>query len=343
MLIDSPVGEWMSGPQGQGWDGLRSQVQAAEVDGFDGIFAAETSHDPFIALTVAAGASDRLDLSTGIAVAFARNPMTIAIAASDLQTLSNGRFTLGLGSQVKTHIERRYSMPWSEPAARMREFILAVRAIWESWETGERLNFEGRFYRHTLMTAAFSPGPSAYGWPKIVLAAVGSLMTETAATVADGLFVHGFTTERYLREVTAEVVSAGLERSGRRREDFTICFSGFVVTGTSEAEFLAAKSAVARQIAFYGSTPSYRQVLALHGWESLSEELHVLSRRQEWSQMQALIDDDVLSTFAVAGEPDQIAPMLLSRFGGLVDRFSLYTPYELNPEARATIVGGLRG
>jgi probable F420-dependent oxidoreductase len=281
-------------------------------------------------------------LGTGIAVAFARNPMNLAMLANDLQTMSNGRFMLGLGSQIKPHIEKRFSMPWSHPAPRMRELILAMRAIWASWADGSRLAFRGEFYRHTLMTPMFDPGPNPYGNPPIYLAAVGELMTEVAGEVADGVLAHGFTTERYLREVTVPALERGLARSGKTRADAKISYPGMVVTGSTEAEWESSTKAVKAQLAFYGSTPAYKPVLDLHGWGDLQGELNTLSKRGAWAEMADLIDDEMLNAFAVVGELDELPSKILQRFGDVVDRFSFYAPYDLEPEKWKQILAGFK-
>ena len=232
--------------------------EQAEDFGYDHWWAPETEADAFLSCAVAAEHTSTIGLGTGIAVAFARNPMTVAIQANDLQVLSGGRFVLGLGSQIKPHIERRFSMPWSHPAPRMREFILAIRAIWRAWETDEKLDFSGDFYSHTLMTPAFSPGPNPHGNPKILLAAVGPKMTEVAGEVADGIFCHGFCTERYLREVTLPALERGAARAGRTLEGFEITAPGFVVARDGEEEIAAGIEFARMQIGFYGSTPAYR-------------------------------------------------------------------------------------
>ena len=314
----------------------------AESIGYDGLWSAETSHDPFLPLALAAEHTERLQLGTGIAVAFARNPMTLATVANDLQTISKGRCMLGLGSQIKAHVEKRYSMPWSHPAARMRELILAIRAIWSSWSDGSRLAFRGEFYRHTLMTPMFDPGPNPHGNPPIFLAAVGPRMTEVAGEVADGMIVHGFTTERYLREVTLPALERGFAAGSRSRSDFQISYPGMVITALDEAGFDAAAAATKKQIAFYGSTPAYRPVLELHGWGDLQTELHTLSRRGEWDEMAELIDDDVLGTFAVIGELEVIADRVRERFGDIVDRFNVYAPYGIAPERWAEVLAAFK-
>src|SRR5579884_2064031 len=320
-----------------------STARQAEDDGFDGIWCAETSHDPFLPLVLAAEHTERVELGTGIAVAFARNPMTTAVLANDLQTYSKGRFLLGLGSQIKPHIEKRYAMPWSHPAPRMREFILAIRAIWAAWNDGTKLAFRGEFYTHTLMTPFFNPGPNPHGTPKIFLAAVGERMAEVAGEVADGVLIHGFTTERYLREVTLPAVQRGLDRAGRPRSDFQVSYPGFVVTGDSAESMEQAADAVRRQIAFYGSTPAYRGVLEIHGWGELQTELNTLSKQGKWVEMGTLIDDDVLNAFAVVGEPDRVPAELRRRYADIVDRLSFYAPYQRDPARWSETVAALKG
>src|SRR6204780_540342 len=302
--------------------GIAEGARQAEADGYDGVWAAETAHDPFLPIAVAAEATETLEFGTGIAVAFARNPMNLAVLANDLQLLSKGRFMLGLGSQIKPHITKRFSMPWSHPAPRMRELILAMRAIWNTWETGEPLAFRGEFYTHTLMTPFFNPGPNPYGNPKILLAAVGELMTEVAGEVGDGLLVHGFSTERYLREISLPALENGAAKAGKTRADLTVSYPGFVVTGASDEDVDRATRAVREQIAFYGSTPAYRPVLELHGWGGPQTQPNPLSKRGEWGKMGEVIDDDVLDAFAVVGPIEQIASRVKARFGDVVDRFS---------------------
>ena len=294
-------------------------AKALEDAGYDGAWSAETAHDPFFPLLLAAQATERIELGTGIAVAFARSPMVLAQIANDLQIASEGRFLLGLGSQIKPHIEKRFSMPWSKPAARMREFILAMRAIWESWQNGTKLDFRGEFYTHTLMTPFFNPGPNPHGTPKVFLAGVGEKMTEVAGEVCDGFLAHGFTTERYLKEVTVPALERGLEKAGRKREDFEISYPAFVVTDEKS------DAAVRQQLAFYGSTPAYRPVLELHGWGDLQTELNSLSKQGEWVQMAKLIDDDVRSAFAVEGTVQELPKKIVAKVGDVVDRVSFYS------------------
>ena len=313
-----------------------------EEAGYDGVWSPETGHDPFFPLAIAAEHTESLILGTGIAVAFARSPMNLASIANDIQLMSKGRLMLGLGSQIKAHIEKRFSMPWSHPAPRMREFILAMRAIWDSWHNGTKLDFRGDFYTHTLMTPFFSAGPSPYGPPKILLAAVGELMTEVAGEVGDGLLVHGFTTERYLKEITMPAVERGLAKSGTSREDFIISYPAFVATGSNEEEMKAAIQMVKAQIAFYGSTPAYRGVLELHGWGDMQSELNALSKKGEWMQMGEMIDEDMLEAFAIVAEPKDIAAGILARFGGTIDRISFYAPYNIDSDIWNETVAALR-
>ena len=328
------------------FEAIAASVREQEALGYDGLWSAETQHDAFLPLVVAAEHSTRIELGTSIAVAFARNPMNLAYLANDLQVMSGGRFMLGLGSQIKPHIEKRFSMPWSHPAPRMRELILAIRAIWKSWETGEKLDFRGDFYTHTLMTPFFNPGPNPHGNPKILLAAVGEGMTTVAAEAADGMLVHGFTTHRYLREVTLPTIEAGLANVGRKRGDFTLSYPAFVVTGRDEKEMEKAAAGVRQQIAFYGSTPAYRPVLELHGWGGVGEELNRMSKSDDaerWQKMGRLIDDEMLDAFAVIAEPGTLAAGIKERFADVVDRFSFYAPYHADPSTWEPVIAELKG
>ena len=307
-----------------------ADVAAAARDvehlGYDGCWTAEISHDPFLPLTLAAEHTSRVELGTSIAVAFARNPMTVANVGWDLQEFSRGRLLLGLGTQIKPHIEKRFSMPWSRPVRRMREFVLAVQAIWDCWHNGTRLSFEGDFYTHRLMTPMFTPEPQPYGTPKILVAAVGELMTEMCGEVTDGMIAHAFTTKRYFDEVTIPALQRGLDRSGRSRGDVQMFCPVFVVTGTGEAEMAAAAAGTRKQIAFYASTPAYRKVLELHGWGELQTELHRLSLDGNWDAMADLIDDEILETFAVVAPVDELAAALTRRCDGIIDRVMVGLP-----------------
>ncbi len=329
---------------GIGFDpgGIAEAAKRAEASGYDGVWSAETGHDPFLPIAIGAAATETLEFGTGIAVAFARNPMNLAMMANDLQQLSKGRFILGMGSQIKPHITKRFSMPWSHPAPRMRELILAIRAIWDSWAGDGKLDFRGEFYTHTLMTPFFNPGKNPFGNPKILLAAVGEQMTEVAGEAGDGMLVHGFTTERYLREVSLPALERGAAKAGKTRADLTVSYPGFVVTGANDADVAAADKAVRQQIAFYGSTPAYRPVLDLHGWGDLHPELNSLSKQGEWVTMGELIDDEMLEAFAVVCPIDQVATRLKARFGDVVDRFSFYAPYKIDPEEWKAVLADFR-
>jgi len=334
MKVDTGVG----GDLGLAGEAARQ----AEEAGYSGAWSAETSHDPFLPLAVAAQHTERLELGTGITVAFARNPMTLAQTANDLQAASGGRFMLGLGSQIKAHITKRFSMPWSHPAARMRELILAMRAIWAAWQDGTELDFQGDFYTHTLMTPFFDPGPNPHGTANVFLAAVGERMTEVAGEVADGILCHGFTTERYLREVTLPALERGMARSGRDRAEFEISGPMFVVTGTTEEEMAKSAAGVRQQVSFYGSTPAYRPVLELHGWGDLQGELNRMSKEGRWEEMGDLIDDEMLHTFAVVAEPSKLAAGLAERYGGVVDRIAFYAPYQSDPDTWLPVLEELK-
>lgn len=319
------------------------QAKEAEDFGYDGIWVPETSRDPFLPLVLATEHTERLEIGTSIAVAFARSPMTLANTAYDLTQYSKGRFILGLGSQIKPHITKRFSMEWSKPAARMREMVLAMHAIWDSWMTGSKLDFKGDFYTHTLMTPFFNPGPHEYGHPRVFLAGVGPLMTEVAGEVCDGFFCHGFTTEKYLREVTLPALEEGRKKAGKSLEGFEICGPSFVVTGNTEEEMESAKVGTRRQIAFYGSTPAYRPVLECHGWGELQTDLNRLSKEGRWEEMGTLIDDEILETFAVVGEPESIGPELRKRYGDVISRLSFYAPYAGNRDRWQRVLADMRG
>jgi probable F420-dependent oxidoreductase len=322
-----------------------SEAAALEAAGYSGGWTSETSHDPFLPLTLAAEHTREMELGTSIAVAFARNPMTLAHLAWDLQAFSGGRFLLGLGSQIKPHITKRFSMPWSHPAARMRELIQAIRAIWATWLDGDALAFRGEFYTHTLMTPFFTPDAAelaGFGVPKIMLAGVGEMMTEIAGEVCDGFICHGFTTERYLREVTLPALERGRTRAGRSMDDFQISGPSFVVTGNDERELAAAAAGTRQQIAFYGSTPAYRGVLDLHGWGALQDELNALSKQGRWKDMGDLIDDEILAAFAVVGAPEDVAAELHRRYGDVIQRVSFYAPYRSDPERWRKVLDDLK-
>lgn len=303
-------------------DKVGDNVRELEEMGYSGAMTAETSHDPFLPLALAAKESSKIELMTSIAVAFARNPMILANIGHDLNAFSKGRFIMGLGSQIRPHITKRFSMPWSSPAPRMREFVLAMRAIWACWYEGKPLDFAGEFYQHTLMTPFFTPDNTEFGPPKVFLAAVGPIMTRVAGEVADGMIVHAFSTEEYLRKVTLPEIEKGLALSGRKREDFQITYPCFVVTGTDEQSFAQARETVSRQIGFYGSTPAYKGVLDSIGAGELQPVLNTMSKEGKWKEMGELITDDILRKFAIVAEPKDVASEMKKRYGDIIDRTS---------------------
>jgi probable F420-dependent oxidoreductase len=320
---------------------IPEQVKAIEAAGYDGVRTAEMNHDPFFPLLLAAEHSEKLELATSIAVAFARSPMNLANIGHDLNAYSKGRFTLGLGSQIKPHITKRFSMPWGAPAAQMRELVLAMRAIWANWYEGEPLEFVGKYYRHTLMTPAFTPQDTEYGAPKVILAAVGPVMTEVAGEVADGMIIHPFSNVPYIESVTLPAIERGLAKAGRSRDDFEISYSSFVVTGRDEAEFAASKKAAKERIAFYGSTPAYKGVLDAIGVGELQGELNAMSKQGRWQEMGELITDDIINAFGVMGEPGDIAPEMLKRYASFTDRTSASFPVS-DASERDAIIAALR-
>lgn len=302
---------------------MARRVQAAEAAGLDCLWASETTNDPFLTMTLAAEHSVTPSLGTAVAIAFSRNPMSLAYTTNQLQEYSGGRVVLGLGSQVRAHIERRFSAEWSHPAARMREFVLALRAIWASWNDGARLDFDGEFYTHTLMTPVFSPAPHAAGAPRVFLAAVGPLMTEVAGEVADGIITHGISSARYLRQVTLPALERGLARSGRTRSDVEVTCPGFIAVVEEPAKLEKARQAMRRQVGYYASTPAYRAVLDEHGWGELQTELYDCSKKGRWDDMARLVDDAVLDTLTIVCSPGELARQVGERYGGLADRITV--------------------
>lgn len=319
------------------------EIRSADRRGYDGWFVSEVAHDPLLACALAAEHRDRVQVGTAIAVAFARSPMQLAYQAHDLQALAEGNFVLGLGSQIQAHVEKRFSMEWRSPAARMREHVQALHAIWTAWETGDRLRFEGDHYRHTLMTPFFTPEDHGFGRPPVWVAAVGPLMTKVTGEVADGLLCHVFTTDRYLRETTLPALEEGAAAADRTRDALEVSLPVLVVTGRDEAERDSVATAARGQLAFYGSTPAYRGVLEAHGWGELHEALHAASLRGEWDRMPAMIDDEVLATFAVVAEPDRVGAEVRARYAGLVDRVSFATAYAFTEDEWGRVTSDLRG
>ena len=321
-------------------DPAAEAAQLADA-GVDGAFTFEGPHDGFVPLTLAAPGA-RIDLYTNVAIALPRNPMQLAYLANDLQLLSGGRFMLGLGSQIKPQIEKRFGAAFDPPVARMREFVLALRAIFHAWATGDRLRFEGEFHRHTLMTPMFNPGPNPGGPPPIWLGALGPKMTQMAAEVADGLLVMPFSTERFFTEHTLPNVRAGLDRGGRTRTELSVVSQAIVCVGRNEAEYAAATAGVKGLLSFYGSTPSYRPVLDAHGWGDLHLELNALSKQGRWVDMIGLIDDEVLTTIAVCGTPADVATQLRARFEGVADRVAFYMPFAAPADLVAEAVAAVK-
>tara|TARA_B110000444_G_scaffold225615_1_gene229578 strand:- start:43 stop:1059 length:1017 start_codon:yes stop_codon:yes gene_type:complete len=291
------------------------RAKELEVMGYDGCYTFEGQHDPFFPLLLAAEHTKKLELTTGVAIAFARNPMLLANLGYDLQLASKGRFTLGLGSQIKPHIERRFSAIWSKPAARMRDMVKAIRAIWHSWETNEELNYCGEFYQHTLMTHVFNPGPHPYQMPSIYLAGVGPKMTEVAGEVADGLLVHPFQTSLSLKQLTLPSLKLGAEKAGRNRNDIAISCQLMMVTGLNDEEFASNRLRTRNQIAFYGSTPAYKPVLDCHGWGHLQPRLSALAKKGKWEVMGQLISDEILEEIAIVGTPTEVVEKIKIRCG----------------------------
>lgn len=315
-------------------------AHAIEASGYAGLLSAETGNDPFLPLSVAALQTERIDLITSIAVAFARTPMALAYVAHDLQQVSRGRFILGLGSQIRAHIQKRFSMPWSQPAARMREYICALRAIWNSWYTNEPLKFVGEFYTHTLMTPFFSPVRRQFPPPRIYLAAVGPRMTEVAGELADGLIVHPFTTQQYFQETILPALKNGWKKASNELGEFEICYPVFVLSGSSQELIENAKSVIRQQLAFYGSTPAYKAVLASVGYDELQPQLNRLAKQGLWNEMSSLITDDVFDYFVVQANPDKVATTIINKFNSITPRISLLAP-GLDEHQRSQIVAEL--
>jgi probable F420-dependent oxidoreductase len=324
-------------------DRVKPNAGEAESSGYDGLWVGETSHDPFLLSLLAAEATTSMTVGTSIAIAFARTPMTLANLGYDLARYSQGRFVLGLGSQVKPHIERRFSMPWSHPAPRMRELILAMRAIWDNWQNGTPLDFQGDFYTHTLMTPFFAPQAHEWGPPPVYLAAVGERMTEVAAEVADGVFFHPFTTARYVREVTLPALLRGRAKVGKTLDGFAVAGPAFAAVGRTEEELAAAIKGTKNQIAFYASTPAYRGVLDLHGWGDLQPELTTLTKQGRWDEIGGLISDEMLHEFAVVGEPAAVGKALRERYADIATRITFYATYESDPQLWPEVLQAIRG
>ncbi len=305
-------------------------ARKVEAMGYDCLWSSETQHDPYLPLAVAATSTSRIKLGTNIATVFSRSPMITAHTSWDLQKASGGRFTLGLGTQVKAHNERRFSVKFESPGPKMAEAIRAIRAIWDCWQNGTRLNFQGQFYTFDVMTPFFNPGPIEHPKIPIYIAAVNPLMCRIAGELCEGMHVHPFNSPKYLRETVHPAVEEGLKRSGRSRKDFTYATATFAVVGDTPKERAAQAQTVKQQIAFYGSTRTYTPVLAAHGWQELTGQLHRKSVEGDWKGMADLITDEMLDTYAVTATYDNLHAKIMERYEGLLDRTGLYQPYQQN-------------
>jgi probable F420-dependent oxidoreductase len=313
--------------EGNHLPGIDEVGHAAEGLGFDGLWTSETKHDSFLPLAVAASSTQRIDLGTSIAIAFSRSPMVTAQISWDLQDLSGGRFILGLGTQVKAHITRRFGMPWNKPAARLKDYILALRAIWESFQTEGSLNYEGEFYQHTLMTPFFDPGPIEYPEIPIYIAGVNTRLASLAGELCDGFHVHPFHTPEYVEQVVKPAIAEGAGGEDRDPKEVMLATSVFIVTGENKKEIEDQREKLRAQAAFYASTPTYRTVLDVHGWGEIGEKLGEFARNKRWNEMPSLITDEMLRAFVVEATPDEVGPAIKERYEGLIDRVALYLPF----------------
>jgi probable F420-dependent oxidoreductase len=304
-------------------------AKAAEALGFSGLWATETKHDAFLPLVLAAEHTQTLQIGSAVAIAFARSPMLTALTAWDLQDFSRGRLLLGLGTQVKGHIERRFSMPWGAPVPRLREYVLALRAIWTAFQTNGPLDFRGQFYQHTLITPFFNPGPIEHPTIPVHIAGVNTGLARLAGEIGQGFQVHPFHTPRYVREVIRPAIAEGAGRAGRSPNDVEMVSSVFLITGHDTRMVTERREQIRSQIAFYASTPTYRTVLELHGWRDVGERLSRLAAAKQWGEMPALISDEILHTLAVEAAPDEVGQAIRERYTGLLDRVACYLiPFE---------------
>ncbi len=304
--------------------------------GFDGLWVAEAAHNPFLPLAHASLETRRISLGTAIAVAFPRSPMKMAQTAWTLAEQSQGRFILGLGTQIKPHITKRFSAKWGKPVRQLREYIEALRAIWQSFQTGDRLNYQGEYYRFSMSSSSFAPDPMAYHQIPLYIAGVNTGLASLAGELCDGFHVHSFHTPHYLREVLLPAFQAGRER-GAIKQPLTLSCAVFVVTGEDDAAIEESKMLTKSQIAFYASTPSYRRVLELHGWDDLIPRLNALLRRNRWDDMHQLISDEMLREFAIVAAPDELPYVLRERYDGLLDRAGFYFPFEPGDSSKRII------
>lgn len=319
MKIDGPFYAMM--------DGAAEEAKRLRDIGYDGVYSLEGSWDPFYPLVLASEHAPELDIATGIAVAFPRNPSHLAYQAWDLQRFSKGKFLLGIGSQIKPHIEKRFGVEFSPPAARMREYILAVKAFFNCWQYDEKLDFRGKYYTHTLMTPMFHAGKNPYGVPPILLGALGPKMTQVAGEVADGLIVHPFNTMPFLEQQSIPAVMRGLEQAQRSRDDFIMQINAIVITGETEQEYQAAEQSVKSLLGFYSSTPAYKPPMDSIGYGDLQPKLNALSKEGKWDELSSHIDDDFVDAFTTRGRPEEIAGKLKAKYGKYADRLAIYAPY----------------
>lgn len=332
----------IDGPFYAGLDTAAEEAKRLQAIGYDGVYTLEGASDPFLPLTLASEHCPDMGIATGIAVAFPRNPSHIAYQAWDLQRYSKGKFILGIGPQIKAHNEKRFGVSFERPAARMREYILAVKAFFDCWHDDVPLNFDGEFYRHTLMTPMFNPGPNPFGKPPILLGAMGPRMTEVAGEVADGIIVHPFNTLPFVLDQQLPGIRKGLAKSGRSEEDFIMQVAAIIVTGANEQEYQQADQMVRSLLAFYASTPAYRPPMEAVGYGDLQPVLNKMSKEGKWDEMTQLIDDDFLNHFAVCGEPKDIAAEVYRKYGEFTSRLSIYAPYQSGPGVWEGIIADLK-
>ncbi len=324
------------------WKSIAPAAARAEADGMDGLTCPELAHDPFMPLAIAAMATQRVQLATSVAISFPRSPMIVANIGWDLNLNSGGRFVLGLGTQVRAHNERRFDVRWEHPAPRMGEYIQALRAIWRTWETGEKLDYRGKFYNFTLMTPEFSPKPAKLPMVPIMIAAVGPEMQKTAARLCDGVRLHGFATRKYVTDVVRPLLAGELEKAGKSFANFEVTGGGFIATGPDQASVDRAAEKLRYRVAFYGSTPAYHGVFDIHGLTDLGIKLHEASRKGQWNEMAAMVPDDVLDLFAVRATYDKLAEAVADRFGGIADTVSVDFLPEDDEKTRRRVIDGLR-
>ena len=315
---------------------MPSEAAWAEGMGYDAMSSNETAHDSFLPLALAATSTNRAILETRVAIAFPRSPMITAYLGRDLQDLSKGRFRLGLGTQVKGHIMRRFSTDWEAPGPRLRDYVKSLKAIWHSWQTGEKLEYYGDSYNFSLMTPFFDPGPSEYPAPEIFTAAVNAYNCQVAGEVSDGLMLHSLTSPEYVRQVVRPALEKGALKAGRDARGLKVTGGGFIITGPNRASIVAMQAEVRRRIAFYASTRSYFPVLEAHGFQEIGQELHEMSLKGLWAEMGELVSDEMLDAFCVSGEYDEIADKFVERYGGLLDEVS-FTLYSEKPPEEAQL------